>query len=189
MGVLLTCDLTWSSHTQMVCNKARKILGVVHRRFYNTPASTLFQLYLSIVRPHLEYASPVWSLHLAKDKELVNWGCAEVHVESCKQDNWTMTHHDLLDQFNLPTLEICRCEASLTILFKIIYKINFFLIIYLSTCPQLSTITYITLLFSLPFTRTNSFTYSFVPYTITLWNNLGYATVSAPSIQSFKYLL
>ena len=56
----------------MVCNKARKILGVVHRRFYNMPASTLFQLYLSIVRPHLEYASPVWSLHLAKDKELVN---------------------------------------------------------------------------------------------------------------------
>ena len=55
LGVLLTHDLTWSSHTQMVCNKARKILGLLHKRFYNAPASTLFQLYLSMVRPHLEY--------------------------------------------------------------------------------------------------------------------------------------
>ena len=43
-----------------------------------------------------------------------------------------------------------------------------------------------------PFTRTNSFTYilvkMFVPYTITLWNSLDYATVNAPSVQSFKYL-
>ena len=124
LGVLWTCDLTWSSHTQMVCNKARKILGVLHRRFYNAPASTLFQLYLSIVHPHLEYASPVWSLHLAKDKELVEG--VQKFVLRVASKNWTMTQHDLLDQFNLSTLEIRRCEASLTILFKIIYKICFF---------------------------------------------------------------
>ena len=56
---------------QMVCSKARKILGLLHRRFYNAPANTLFQLYLSMMCPHLEYASLVWSPHLAKDKELV----------------------------------------------------------------------------------------------------------------------
>ena len=45
LGVLLTHDLTLSSHMQMVCNKSRKILGLLHKRFYNMPASTLFQLY------------------------------------------------------------------------------------------------------------------------------------------------
>ena len=68
----------------MVFNKARKLLGLLHRRLNNAPASTLFQLYL--VRPHLEYASPVWSPHLAKDKELIEGACAEVCVENCKQE-------------------------------------------------------------------------------------------------------
>ena len=70
LWVILTCDLTLSNHTQMVCNKARKILGVLHKRFYNAPASTWFQLYLSMVRPHLEYASPVWSPHWLRVR---NW--------------------------------------------------------------------------------------------------------------------
>ena len=39
-----------------------------------------------------------------------------------------------------------------------------------------------------PFTRTNYFTYLYVPYTITLWNNPDYATVNAPSVQSFNTL-
>ena len=135
----MTCDLTWSSHTQMVCNKARKILGLLHKRFYNAPASTLFQLYLSMVCSHLEYALPVWSLHLAKDKELVEG--VQKFVFRVVSKNWTMTYHDLLD---LPLLEICRCEASLTILFIQ----NFFFPDHIA-CPHLSTITYITLLFLL----------------------------------------
>ena len=77
-----------------------------------------------MVCPHLEYASPVWSPHLAKDKELVEG------VQRVASKNWTITYHDLLDQFSLPTLEIpyrntYRCEASLTIVFKIIYKFVF----------------------------------------------------------------
>ena len=75
---------------QMVCNKARKILGLLHRRFYNAPASTVFQLYLSMVRPHLEYASPVRSPHLAKDKELIE-GVQKFALRVASK-NWTMTY-------------------------------------------------------------------------------------------------
>ena len=55
----------------MVCDKAKKLLGLLYRKFYDASADTLCHLYLSMVRPHLEYASPVWSPHLAKDKELI----------------------------------------------------------------------------------------------------------------------
>ena len=34
---------------------------------YFTPAETLNQLYVYLVRPHLEYAAPVWDPHLQKD--------------------------------------------------------------------------------------------------------------------------
>ena len=32
---------------------------------------TLHQLYISTVRPHLEYAAPVWDPHLRKDQDLL----------------------------------------------------------------------------------------------------------------------
>ena len=62
-------DLT---HIRSVCSKAKQILGLLYRRFYNhTEGTTLMQLYLSLIRPHLEYACPVWDPHTMKDKVLL----------------------------------------------------------------------------------------------------------------------
>ena len=47
----------------------RKILGLLYRRFYNNaPGSAILQLYISLVRLHLDYASAIWSPYLSKDK-------------------------------------------------------------------------------------------------------------------------
>ena len=68
LGVLLAEDLAWTPHIHAVCSKARQVLGLLYRRFYNfSNADTLLQLYVSMVRPHLEYACPVWAPHTAKD--------------------------------------------------------------------------------------------------------------------------
>ena len=71
LGVLLSSNLSFSQHItiQTICAKARKILGLLYRRFYkNTSNKALLQLYISLVRPHLEYASPVWNPCLKKDR-------------------------------------------------------------------------------------------------------------------------
>ena len=69
LGVLLSHDLSWGDHVQSVCSRARKILGLLYRQFYNNaPSHSLLQLYLSLVRPHLDYASAIWSPHVKKDK-------------------------------------------------------------------------------------------------------------------------
>ena len=74
LGVLLSHDLTWGEHVQSTCKKARKILGLLYRRFYNNaPGNSLLQLYLSLVRPHLDYASAVWSPYLIKDKAALEY--------------------------------------------------------------------------------------------------------------------
>ena len=56
-------------HIDSICGKARKILGMLYRRFsHDTEPYALLQLYLSLVRPYLQYAgSQVWDLHLQKD--------------------------------------------------------------------------------------------------------------------------
>ena len=72
LGVLLTSDLTWSKHTESICAKAKKLLGMIYRCFseYSNP-DTLLYMYESMVRPHLEYASQVWDPHLQKDIRLL----------------------------------------------------------------------------------------------------------------------
>ena len=57
---LLNSDLSWSNHVHMtsICTKARKLLELLYHRFYkHAEPSALFQHYLSLVRPHLEYAT------------------------------------------------------------------------------------------------------------------------------------
>ena len=69
LGLLLSANLSFSEHIQLMCMKARKILGRLYRRFYNnSDGSTLLQLYLSLVR---QYASPVWNPHMQKDIKLL----------------------------------------------------------------------------------------------------------------------
>ena len=68
LGLLLTSDFSWSSHIHNICAKARKLLGLTYRHYYqHADSNTLLQIYIALVRPHLEYASPVWSPHLSKD--------------------------------------------------------------------------------------------------------------------------
>ena len=56
LGVLLSSNLSWNPHITSVCSKAKQILGLLYRRFYNhAEGDTLKQLYLSLIRPHLEY--------------------------------------------------------------------------------------------------------------------------------------
>ena len=68
LGVTLTSDLTWSYHIRNITAKSRRFVGLLYRQFYkwSSPA-TLSRLYLSLVRPHLKHAAPVWNPYLAKD--------------------------------------------------------------------------------------------------------------------------
>ena len=65
LGVLLSQDMSWSPQVQAVCSKAKKVLGLLYRKFYGCAnTEMLTQLYISLVCPHLEYASPVWAPRL-----------------------------------------------------------------------------------------------------------------------------
>ena len=46
LGVLLSSDLTWSKHVQSICSRARQLIGLLYRRYYQySDCNTLLQLY------------------------------------------------------------------------------------------------------------------------------------------------
>ena len=173
LGVLLSHDLSWGEHVQSVCSKAKKILGLCYRQFYNnSPSNSLVQLYLSLVRPHLDYASAIWSPHVKKDK------IAHENVQkfACRMAtrSWDSSYQDLLDFVDLPSLECRRLETRLCLLYKTIYKLRYFDDGIFTPSTSLTHHALHNIVLNHPFARTNSYFYSFVPYTISLWNNLGF---------------
>ena len=70
LGVWLMSSLSRFMQDKRVCQKARWQIGIIYRKFYgHSNCSTLLQLYLAYIRPHLEYAVPVWDPY---QQELIN---------------------------------------------------------------------------------------------------------------------
>ncbi len=119
LSVWLASSLNWSMQVTSVCKKARQHIGILYRRFYGySNSSTLQQLYLSYVRPHLEYAAPVWDPHHA----------LQVHTESLERvqkfvcaKSWDSSYDGLLNSCNLPTLVQRRRRLKLSFLYQVLH--------------------------------------------------------------------
>ena len=66
LGVLITNDLKASQQCTAACN-----LGMMNRTIVYKSKEVLLNLYKSLVRPHVEYCTPVWSPCYQKDKSLI----------------------------------------------------------------------------------------------------------------------
>ena len=50
LGVLLTSDLTWNEHISRICNKTRKLIGLMHRRFHHCHSDVMLRLYKAFIK-------------------------------------------------------------------------------------------------------------------------------------------
>ena len=63
LGVLFTPDLKFSQHIKSITRKANSVIGS-----FSCLDKTIFRtLYVSLVRPHLEYSSEIWNPYLIGD--------------------------------------------------------------------------------------------------------------------------
>ena len=184
LGVLLSSDLSWSSHIQGVCNKARKILGLLYRRYYQySDSRTLCKLYLSLVRPHLDYAAQIWDPHLQCDINSLE-SVQRFALKVCSKQ-WDAGYNELLDMFRLPSLQNRRLYIKLCYLFKIVHGLCYFPP---DVVVQNTNFTHSSrpLILHQPFSRTNHFYHSFIPSAVRTWNNLPEYIVCAPNYTSFR---
>ena len=87
LGVELTQSLNWNNHINNITTKANRSLGFIKRNLKRCPEQIKDQAYKSLVRPHLEYASSVWSPH------------QKYHVDKLVSTKWTINNvHDSISQ-------------------------------------------------------------------------------------------
>jgi len=70
-GLGVSEDFKWEKQYSAAVSKANKILAMTKRSFSDRSKETVIPLYKSLVRPHLEYCSQIWSHHCIKDTKLV----------------------------------------------------------------------------------------------------------------------
>ena len=149
-------------------------------------ATTLKQLYLTYVRPHLEYAAPVWDPH---QQGLINAleSVQKFALKLCTK-NWNASYDETLSNCNLPTSAHRRRLLKLSFLFQVVHG-NFVFpdapIERRSPLP-FNLRTFSTTSLYRPAARTTAYQFSFFPHTISLWNTLPSSVHVCNSLNSFK---
>lgn len=183
LGLLLSSDMSFGKHIESICSKARKITGLLYRRFKSANRNTLLQLYLSMVRPHLEYASPVWNPFMCKEIKRIE--DVEKFAMRVITRRWDTGYQDLLNMVNIPSLESRRMHSSMCTLYKIVHGLCFFPPDIVLHGHNYSQRTNRELFLHQPFARTNAFYNSFVPRATNIWNSLP-ASLVMSSYNTFK---
>ena len=116
LGVIIDMELSFEEHMTTKIKKANSIMGLIRRTFSFLDGETFKKLYTSFVRPHLEYANPVWSPHLRKHVKLLE----SVQIRATKQVDGMkdMEYTERLRQLDLPTLEYRRKRGDMIQVWK-----------------------------------------------------------------------
>ena len=69
LGLMVSSDLKWSTQVEKATKSAKAIIAQIRNSFRYLDEELVRLLYVSLVRPHLEFAAPVWNPYLKKDIE------------------------------------------------------------------------------------------------------------------------
>ena len=102
LGVTLSNDLTWNRHVDCIVKKAAKRVYMLYQlKRAGISQFDLVTVYISVVRPVLEYACPVWHTNLPN---YLSDGIELIQNRALKSIFPGMSYNDILNDTGLRTL-------------------------------------------------------------------------------------
>ena len=186
LGVDIANDLSWKTHVSRITNNANKSLGFLRRNLKAKNTSLRENAYKAIVRPQLEYASPVWDPHTKDDIQ-------KIESVQRRAARWVLGDYspyssvtDMIGKLGWRTLEQRRTDSTLILFYKIIYGyVAIPLPSYVIPLPRASRTSH-PLAYRQISTRTDYYKYSFYPLTVVQWNSLPASIATLTDLDSFK---
>ena len=94
------------------------MLNFIKRNLYNCSKEIKSKAYLSLVRPILEYASPVWNPHLIKDSDQIEKIQRTAARWVTSDYGWSGSVTVMLNNLHWPTLSLRRKIFKLHIFYS-----------------------------------------------------------------------
>ena len=113
LGVELTFDLTWKSHTIIISARANRIINLLRRRLYGCSQEVKSRTFTTLVRLHLEYSSTVWDPYFKQDKQSLE----KIQHKGVRfvtgNYSYQLSVTSMLDDLNWPPLEKRRKKQKI----------------------------------------------------------------------------
>ena len=186
LGVVIDGDLNFEEHMSEKINKANAVMGMIRRTFSFLDCHLFKKLYTTFVRPHLEYAHPVWSPHLLKYISIIE--NVQKRATKLVDGLHNYSYSGRLRKLDLPTLLYRRERGDMIEVYKHFHtydKISISSSFRPQNRPSGTHDFQLHTLLPKDGTRgvqSNSFYYRVA----NTWNNLPKDVVTAPSINIFK---
>lgn len=124
LGIILTHNLNFQEHIENIVKKSLRVLGFVKRHSSDFKDLQSFKLlYCALVRPVLEYGSPIWSPYTKSSIDSIEGVQNRFLKFIAFKFNLTFTQHDyssVRSFLNLPTLASRRDLADISFLYKLL---------------------------------------------------------------------
>ena len=188
LGVELSNNLSWTDHIKATSKKANRTSAFVYRNLKGCSTKIQNHCYKTLVRPIMEYASPIWDPSESTHSDL---------LESVQRRSARRILHDfdprssvtsMLQKLELPTLKERRKIDKVAMMYRIQdNQININTDHVLKRPPR-ATRGQANKYF-VPQSRSNTHLHSFFPSGIRLWNSLPSHAYSAQTLPCFKATL
>ena len=123
LGITLDTKLTWANHITDIASKSSKVLGMIKPTLGPCKPDVKETAYNMLVRPNLEYASPVWNPHTTiqiKHLEKVQHFSARLVKNNHRHQSVTT---DLIGTLGWSTLQLRRIIKQAMTFYKMLNNI------------------------------------------------------------------
>ena len=185
LGVHVDTLLDFNDHITKLVKKGRSMSGMLFRSIVSRSSDILIPLYKALVRPHLEYANPVWSPYLVKDIDRIER--VQRHFTKRITGLRSLEYPDRLRKLNLPSLVYRRKRGDMIECYKLTHHIHDPLttksLFQLDTDSNTRTNSY---KLKKPRFNTQKYQHFFTNRIINPWNGLPAHIVNAKDLNTFK---
>ena len=166
LGVTISNNLTWSKHVDNIVSKAGKRVYMLYQlKRAGISQNDLVKIYVSIIRPVLEYACPVWSTSLPK---YLSDAIEMIQKRVLRSIHPGLHYDDILVSIGLQSLKMRRdniCKAYFNRLKCNTHRLNHLI-------PERRDVHYSLRnanVYPIPVTRTDRYKNSIVPWGLCNW--------------------
>jgi len=120
IGVIISSDLKPIKHCEAAASKAKIVLGQMSRSFHFRDRHVFKRLYTTYVRPHLEFAVPVWSPATVTEINVLE-NVQQRAIQMISGLN-SSTYEGKLKELGLDTLEERRKRFDMIQVYRVLHK-------------------------------------------------------------------